>query len=284
MRPGNAESEAPTPAELLAAAGDLPRHEARRLLAKATGRDGHALLMLESVDGAAAGRFRTLVRRRRAGVPLQYLEGTVQFGPIELLIDPRALIPRPETEQLWELVVRHYDGMPQVVVDLCTGSGNLALACKWAWPRASVIAVDASPDAAELAGANVAFTGLDVEVLVGDLFAPLPDRLRGAVDVLVANPPYLGVDEVASLPVEVRDHEPRAALVAGAEGDEVVRRIAEGAPRWVRPGGLVACEISEFRTTSVEAAFAPLKGEILPDLTGRPRFAVGRVPVHPAVR
>lgn len=104
------------------------------------------------------------------------------------------------------------------------------------------------------------------------------------MDVLVANPPYLGADEVESLPAEVRDYEPHAALVAGTRGDEVVRRIAEEAPRWVRPGGLVACEISEFRTTSVEEAFASLDGEILPDLAGRPRFAVGRVPIHPAVR
>jgi release factor glutamine methyltransferase len=262
--------------ELLQLAADLPQHESVRLLMAATQRTRSEVLQGGKVEAAEVVRYRSLVAQRRRGVPLQYLEGTVQFGPVEMLIDTRALIPRPETEQLWELVTNRYRGAPEVVVDLCCGSGNLALALKHRWPAAQVIAVDTSPDAVALARENVRFTGLHVEVLAGDLFAPLPADLVGKVDILVANPPYLSQDELATLPVEVRDHEPHAALVAGSAGDEVLRRIAAGAPSWMRAGGLVACEISEFRTDRIEQAFGDLGGVIFPDLTGRSRFVVAQ--------
>ncbi len=267
-----------TASALLAAATDLPRHEAERLLVAATGMGRAVLAADPSLPADAAERFEALLRRRRGGEPLQYVEGTVQFGPIELRTDRRALIPRPETEQLWELVVGECDGVPEIVVDLCTGSGNLALACKHRWPGARVLATDASADALSLAVENGRFTGLAVEFLRGDLFDPLPAEIAGAVDIVVANPPYLADAEFASLPTEVRDHEPRAALVAGPDGDEVLGRIAAGCIRWLRPGGLIACEISEFHPERVQDRFSHLASSVRNDLAGRPRFVVAHLP------
>lgn len=231
-----------------------------------------------SVDAAAEQSFTAMLERRRSGEPLQYIEGTVQFGPLELAIDPRALIPRPETEQLWYLAVRRMATPPEVVVDLCTGSGNLALACKHTWPEAQVFATDLSNDAVALARENAQRLALDIDVRTGDLFAPLPENVQGRVDLLVANPPYVTAEELDMLPAEVRDHEPVIALLAGPEGDEVLARIARDAVDWMRPGGLVAVEISEFRVPAVAALFAAFDAEILDDLTGRPRYVVGEMP------
>ena len=200
------------------------------------------------------------------------------FGPIEVRVDARALVPRPETEQLYELVLDAVDPPPRVVVDLCTGSGNLALALKYNWPDAIVWGTDVSPDAVSLVQENSAISGLEVVELQGDLFDPLPAHLRGLVDVVVANPPYLSHVEYDMLPAEVADYEPARALVAGPTGDEVLGRIAAEAIDWLRPGGLVACEISEFRGDEARHLFAAYDAEILPDLTGRDRFVFGRAP------
>lgn len=263
---------------LLAEASALPRYEAERLLMAASGLARRSLMLHGDLAPEVADRFRELVARRLEGRPLQYLEGTVQFGPLELAIDDRALIPRPETEQLWELVVRLVDASPAVVVDLCTGSGNLALACKHVWPGATVHAVDLSPGAAALARENAALTGLEIEVHVGDLFDPLPRELRSRVDVVVSNPPYVARAEAVMLPAEVREHEPEVALVPGPRGDEVLAQIAGDAPGWLRPGGLIACEISEFQEADATRLFAPFRPEVKPDLAGKPRFVVGRMP------
>jgi release factor glutamine methyltransferase len=266
--------------QLLREASDLPLHEAERLLMAASGLPRAHLAIGGSVAADVVTRFRSSVARRRTGEPLQYIEGSVHFGPLELAIDRRALIPRPETEQLWELAVARCVPSPTTVVDLCTGSGNLALACKHAWPGASVFAVDVSDRAAALARHNARRLGLDVIVLTGDLFDPLPRELLGQVDLIVANPPYLAEDELPTVAAEVRDHEPTAALVAGPMGDEVLGRIAGGADRWLRPGALIAVEISEFRATEVVGLFAALAPELVFDLAGKPRFVVGSKPLR----
>lgn len=258
-------------------ASDLPRHEAERLLVVASGLSRVELLAIPEVDGEAALRFEMLVVQRREGVPLQYLERTVQFGPLELLADHRALIPRPETEQLWERVVSLVgDGPADVIVDLCTGSGNLALSLKHEFPGASVYGTDISVAAVSLARHNSAITQVDVTWLQGDLFDPLPSDLRGRVDVIVANPPYIAADDFESLPREVREHEPFGALVSGPAGDEVLTRIAAQAGEWLRPGGLVACEIGEQQGGRALALFTDLDPFIEQDLTGRDRFVFCR--------
>jgi release factor glutamine methyltransferase len=264
-------------APLLRSFPDLPDHELRRLLEAATGRHWTALLLGADLTTGEVEAFRGFVERRRSGEPLQYIEGTVPFGPIEVAVDPRVLVPRPETEQLYEIACDAVEA-PLVIVDLCTGSGNLAIALKHTFPAATIYATDISPDAVDLARENARTAGLDVTILLGDLFEPLPGHLRGRVDLIVSNPPYLAEAELAGLPIDVRDHEPTTALVAGPVGDEVLARIAETASDWLRPGGVIVCEISEFHGPAISGRFAPLGGEIRHDLSGKERFVIGAAP------
>lgn len=252
----------------------LPDHEARRLLQLASGLDAAGVGLLEELHPDQDVRFRKLVERRLAGEPLQYIEGTVQFGPVTVKVDPRALIPRPETELLWERAVQAVGsaGTGTVIVDMCTGSGNLALALRHSFPEATVIATDLDDDAISLAKENLA--GHDVEVLSGDLFAALPIGLRGSIDILVANPPY--VSEAADLPDEVHNHEPHQALYAGVDGDEVLARLAAGVPAWLKPGGWLFVEIGESQSERARKLFAALGGVVQLDLTGRPRILAAR--------
>lgn len=264
-------------ADLIADSG-LARHEAERLLAAAMGTGRAGVMAVSAIPEEIVGRFRTLVSRRLAGEPLQYLEGTVEFGPLELLVDDRALIPRPETELLWEMAARSLGeaGPGTVIVDLCTGSGNLALALKHAFPEARVFATDVSAAALSLAKENAARTGLDVTFLEGDLFEPLDRTLMGRVDLLVANPPYVAEAEFAGLPGDVRDHEPMAALVAGPDGTEVLERIADEAYWWLGIGGWFFTEIGETQGERALELFGGLDREVRQDLTGRDRILVGR--------
>ncbi len=259
---------------LLRSVPDLPDHEVRRLLEAATGRHWTDLLLGTDLTTGELEAFHGFVERRRSGEPLQYIEGTVPFGPIEVAVDPRVLVPRPETEQLYEIACDAVED-PLVIVDICTGSGNLAIALKHTFPSATVYATDISPDAVDLARDNARDAGLDVTVLGGDLFDPLPDHLRGRIDLIVSNPPYLAAAELADLPIDVRDHEPTVALVAGPVGDEVLARIAAAALEWLRPGGVIICEISEFHGPTVAGHFASLDGEIRRDLSGKERFVIG---------
>lgn len=262
----------------LLASIDLPRHEAERLMIAATGLRRTDVLLGADLTAAQAERLDELVLRRSAGEPLQYLEGSVQFGPLELFVDRRVLIPRPETERLWEIVTSRLPEAPHVVVDLCTGSGNLALALKHSWPGATVYATDEDAGALEVAETNARKNGLDVEFLHGDLFEALPVEIHEAADVLVANPPYVAEADFAGLPADVRDHEPPAALIGGGDGLEVLRRIAAEATAWLRPGGLIVCEIGESQSAAAAGLFARFGAEVLPDLAGRPRFVTGHRP------
>ncbi|MEA2023908.1 MAG: peptide chain release factor N(5)-glutamine methyltransferase [Actinomycetota bacterium] len=263
--------------ELLRTSSDLPDHEVRRLLEAASGRHWTSLILGVDLTTGEVEAFRSFVERRRAGEPLQYIEGIVPFGPIEVAVDQRVLVPRPETEELYEIAKDAVES-PLVIVDLCTGSGNLAIALKHTFPAASIYATDISSDAVDLARENARDVGLDVTILLGDLFDPLPDHLRGRVDLIVSNPPYLAVAELADLPVDVRDHEPTMALVAGPIGDEVLARIAEAGSDWLRPGGVIICEISEFHGSAIADRFASLGGEIKRDLFGKERFVIGAAP------
>jgi release factor glutamine methyltransferase len=239
----------------------LPRHEARRLW---------------DVSDSDEAVFRTLEKRRLSGEPLQYLEGTAAFGPLDLVVDQRVLIPRPETEQLWEMVA-HMAGEPTVIVDLCTGSGALAIACKATWPEARVVATDLSREATAVARLNAKRLGVEVEVYEGDLFDALPADLLGAIDLLVSNPPYVAEWEWDGLPDDVKS-EPRMALVAGPDGTEVADRIAGSVAGWLAPGGLVAMEIGETQGGHLAAVFGRSldEVEVRVDLTGRDRFVLGR--------
>ena len=259
--------------DLLAEAHSLPRHEAERLLAAATRQSRSQVIVGMDVSDIDAGTFRSFVRRRESDEPLQYIEGTVPFGPVTIEVDPRVLVPRPETEYLFELLTKRLDN-PSVIVDLCTGSGNLALAFKATFPDADVYATDLSDEAISLATVNARRNDLDVTFVCGDLFDPLPLELKGKVDLLIANPPYLATSEIADLPQDVL-REPRGALVAGPVGDEVVERIGVEGSSWLSQAGTLACEVSEFHAQTVIDHFRGIEAAVVQDQTGRNRFVVG---------
>lgn len=249
----------------------LPTHERKRLLSVVT---GHPLP--EVYDGMEltqrqARRYQQLGVRRMEGEPLQYLEGTVQFGPITISIDKRALIPRPETERMWERCVELLDE-PEFILDLCTGSGCLALALKHEFPGAHVVGTDVSPEALGLANQNAKTLRAIIEFREGDLYEALPEDLAGAFDLIVSNPPY--VEDDAYLPMEVRDHEPALALRAGDDGLAVLRPLVAEARRWLAPGGMLAMEIGETQGADVVAlcGAAGLDARIEQDLAGRDRY------------
>jgi release factor glutamine methyltransferase len=239
----------------------------------ATGRNRSDVIVGFDVPSDECDAFDRFVKRRRDDEPLQYIEGMVDFGPVVLVVDERVLIPRPETEYLFEQVVAMVS-KPKVIVDLCTGSGNLALALAATFPEAEVYAVDLSEDAVALARSNAVRNELSVDVLVGDLFDPLPAALKGRVDLLVSNPPYLAAREIVDVPLDVLA-EPEMALVGGPEGDEVLASVAREAWEWLSPDGVVACEISEFHGDRTADLFARYSPRIGADLSGRDRYVFG---------
>jgi release factor glutamine methyltransferase len=236
-----------------------------------------------------------MVERRAAGEPLQYVLGRWAFRTLDLLVDRRVLIPRPETEVVAGFAIAAAAAVEHdaVVVDLGTGSGAIALAvAAERWPHVEVWGTDASAGALAVARANLAGLGRRASVarlVEGDWFAALPEDLRGRVDVIVSNPPYVGTAE--PLAAEVADWEPLGALFAGADGLDDLRRIIAEAPGWLRPGGVLVLEIGETQGAAVldlAAAAGLVDAVIEPDLTGRDRALVAHSPlatepVEPAV-
>jgi len=220
-------------------------------------------------------KLRPLVRRRSQHEPLQYILGETEFFHVRLKVDRRALIPRPETEQLCELVTQRLAAPPAAVLDLGTGCGAIALALAVHYPSAAVTAVDASADALALAQENAAALGVASRVWLrqSDWFSALAPEER--FDLIVANPPYLSEQEAASAMAEVREHEPRQALTPGPGGGEALARIIAGAPPFLRDGGLLALETGsdQHDRLRAQAAGAGLGGiESLRDLSDRDRF------------
>ncbi len=222
-----------------------------------------------------------MVARRAAGEPLQYVLGRWGFRTLDLLVDGRVLIPRPETEVVAGLAI---DALPGggVLVDLGTGSGAIALAAAAErWPDLEVWATDVSTDALAIARANLAGLGRRagvVRLVEGDWYDALPHELRGRVDVVASNPPYVAAHE--ELPAEVADWEPIGALVPGPTGLEAIEVIVAGAPTWLRPGGTLVVEIGETQGDAVLALAAQaglVDARIEPDLGGRDRALVARL-------
>jgi release factor glutamine methyltransferase len=258
-----------------AVAGGLDREDARRML-EALDAD-----LDDRCTALALRRFETMVERRRAGEPLQYALGSWGFRTLDLLVDRRVLIPRPETEWVVEEALRRLPAdEPALVVDLGTGSGAVALSVAVERPRARVVATDASADALAVARANLAGIGraaARVTLHAGDWWEAVPVELRGQVDLVVSNPPYVAAGE--ALPPEVAEWEPAVALVPGPTGLEALAVVVGGAPDWLRPGGWLVCEIGETQGDAVRglASTAGLVDvDVLPDLTGRDRVLVAR--------
>jgi len=267
--------------------------DARRLVERASGYDGGEYVL--ALDRPSTPRTRELldrmVQRRVAGEPLQYVLGRWGFRRLDLFVDRRVLIPRPETEQVVEVALAQLRrisavspaGAAPTLVDMGTGSGAIALSLAVEVPGARVWATEVSGDALAVARANLAGVGgpaaSRVQLVEGSWFAALPDALAGEVTMIVTNPPYVAEAEVAALPREVADWEPAGALVAGPTGLEALGHLVAEAPRWLsRPGALVA-EMAPAQAGAVvrlarEAGF--LEAEVYRDLAGRERVLVAR--------
>ena len=197
------------------------------------------------------------VDRRVAGLPLEHVLGWAEFCGLRIAVDPGVFVPRRRTEFLVEQavgLVRPAPGAPPVVVDLCCGSGAVGAAIAAALGRTELHAADIDPAAVACARRNLAAAG--GQVYEGDLYQPLPATLRGRVDILAANVPYVPTEEVGLLPPEARTHEPLLALDGGADGLHVLRRVAAAAPRWLAPGGHLLTETSERQAPGAVEAVA----------------------------
>lgn len=264
---------------------DDPAQELRWIVERATGRT--AAEQVAALDEPATERevrwFDDMVGRREMGEPLQYVLGRWAFRTLDLLVDRRVLIPRPETEVVAGLAIDVLIGLerPAVALDLGTGSGAIALAlAAECWPHIEVWATDASSDALAVARANLAGLGrraASVRLVEGSWYAALPDELRETLDVIVSNPPYIAAAE--PLPAAVADWEPPGALVPGPTGLEDIEVIVAGAPAWLTEHGVLVVEIGETQGDAV-VAMAKAAGfataSVHCDLADRPRALVAR--------
>jgi release factor glutamine methyltransferase len=249
-------------------------------------------LLEEAVDEES---LRAMVARRVAGEPLQYVIGWAPFGPLRLVVGPGVFVPRPETEGLADRAATRLRSRPEppegsgeprggarvrpIAVDVCTGSGAIACFLAAEVPGARVLATELDPGALAWARRNADRYG--VELLAGDLDEPLPAALAGRVDVLCANVPYVPSGAIATLPTDVRDHEPRLALDGGPDGLDVLRRLVARAGHWLAPGGGLLCEIGEDQAETGVAlltAAGLVEVAVHPDLVGRDRILEGTHP------
>jgi release factor glutamine methyltransferase len=211
--------------------------------------EDEAALLVAAATGPA--ELDALVAQRVGGLPLEHLLGWAEFCGLRVVVGPGVFVPRRRTAFL----VRQAASLapePAVVVDLCCGSGAVGAALLDALGRVELVAADVDPVAVRYARRNVEPRG--GQVVEGDLDAPLPPGLRGRVDVLVANAPYVPTGAIALMPPEARDHEARVALDGGADGLDVQRRVAAVAPRWLAPGGSLLIETSEAQAPATAAA------------------------------
>jgi release factor glutamine methyltransferase len=276
--------------------------EARWILEEVSGYDPAELVRgpAERPSDRAVARLAAMVDRRAAGEPLQYVLGHWAFRQLDLFVDPRVLIPRPETEVVAEVALEEAVRLgakrgkrsswagtdtDYFVADLGTGSGALALALVTELPRAQVWATDVSEEALSVARANFAGAGTAaarVRIGTGSWFDALPVWLRGELKLVVSNPPYVANSEIASLPPEIADYEPLDALVSGPTGLEAVERVVAGAPEWLEASGAVVCEIAPHQAVDAVALALEAGYEeafVRPDLTGRDRVLVARLRV-----
>lgn len=264
-----------------------PRADAEALLAHVLGTTRAAMLRTGHLDAAAAGRYRSLVARRTAREPLQHITGTAGFRHLDLEVGPGVFVPRPETEVMTGVAVAELQALAGSrerllhAVDLCSGSGAVAIALATEVPGVRVTAVEVEADAAAYAVRNAAAAGVSdrVEVRVGDM-ASAVDDLAGTIDVVTANPPYIPLAAWESVEQEVRDHDPARALWSGEDGLDAIRTVARVAGRLLVDAGLVACEHADVQGASAPQVFAATGSwrdvRDHPDLAGRPRFVTAR--------
>ncbi len=260
-----------------------PEFDAAELLAHVLGTTRPNLPLVDAVTPEQRSGFTELVRRRARREPLQHLTGVAAFRHVELAVGPGVFVPRPETELLagWGVdrarAVLEAGRTPEVV-DLCTGSGAMALAIASEVPDATVHAVELSEDAVAWAARNL--EGADVDLRQGDMADAFPE-LDGRVDVIVCNPPYIPLEAYLSVAPEARDFDPALSLWSGQDGLEAIRVLERVASRLLRPGGVLGVEHADVQGESAPALFAGTGrwSDVRdnPDLAGRSRYVTARL-------
>ncbi|MGF6883810.1 release factor glutamine methyltransferase [Nocardia sp. GAS34] len=274
-------------AERLRAAGvHSPGADAEFLAAHVLGIERSRLALVPMVSAEQVAEFEKLIDRRAERIPLQHLTGLAAMGELDLEVGPGVFVPRPETELLFAWALGQLEGIGHehvpVVVDLCTGSGALALAIAHARPDIDVHAVEIDPAAREWAQRNAdrqaAEGDTPITLHAGDVTDPgILSALNGRVDVVVSNPPY--IPEGAALDPEVADHDPHLALFGGPDGLTVIRPMIATITRLLRPGGVAAIEHDDTNGSGVAALLVATSFEAVtehPDLAGKPRFVTAR--------
>lgn len=257
---------------------ETPRLDAELILANVFGLSRMELYQQfdRPLEESELEKIRPLVRRRANREPLQHILGSVEFYDLELKVDRRVLIPRPETEELVDLLSKRQP-QPQSILDLGTGSGALALGLAHAFPKASITAIDRSSEALELARENAEINELSgrIQFLEGDWFEPLEKNAQ--FDWIVSNPPYLTEEEWESAQPEVRDWEPREALIAADDGCADLKQIFKESPARLNRNGLLAVETgiaqhARLNKFAQKCGFSTI--ESIQDLSGRDRFII----------
>ena len=271
-------------AERLSAAGvESARSDAEALLSTVTHLPRSRLHTLDDLDDETLSAFCSLVARREGREPLQHITGRAPFRYLDLEVGPAVFVPRPETEVMAGVAVDELRRLVRsapvepLAVDLCSGSGAVAVAMATEVSGSRVVAVELSSEAADYAVRNAA--GSVVEVRCGDIVDAVDD-LAGQAQVVTANPPYIPLDAYETVAVEARAFEPPLALWSGADGLEMIRTVAAVAAKLSAPGGLVLCEHADVQGESAQQIFAATGDWVdvrdCPDLAGRPRFVSAR--------
>lgn len=242
---------------------EAPQLEARILLAHVLGTTQMDVMIRydETPTDADRTAFRELIRRRVDGCPVAYLVGTREFYKLAFDVTPAVLVPRPDTETLVMEAIKFLGGKPAAnFLDLCTGSGCVAVSVAHKVRAATALATDVSTEALEVARRNAAKHGVADRVAFahGDLWAAVPEGRT--FDAILTNPPYIARHEFATLTPDVRDHEPRLALDGGEDGLDFYRRIAADAGRFLKPGGVLLAEIGHTQEPAVRDLFAAAPG------------------------
>lgn len=276
-------------AQLTERMGGAPPHEAEQLLVHVMGCRRVDMLLGTALPTDEQWELAlSLARRRAQGEPLQYLIGSVPFLSARILVGPGVLVPRPETEYLAHTALSEWRAMgsplPHTAIDVCCGSGCIALGLALAEPELRVLGLEISDAALSWARRSLLANGAGArtELYRSDLFSALPEMNfpEHGASLIVSNPPYVAPSERDSLPRDVAEHEPGIALFSGPTGFEHVRRVVEEAPRWLARPGLLALEIGETQADNARAALegtgAYTSWEVRPDLAGKPRMVLAR--------
>ncbi len=267
-------------AQLNEAGVPSPEHDAAELLAHVLGTSRGALVAVTDIPAQRSREYAALVDRRAAREPLQHLTGRAGFRTVELLVGPGVFVPRPETELLagWAIDRAREVAPEPVVVDLCTGSGAIALSIATELPHARVHAVELDPLAHSWAEHNLVGSGVDLRF--GDMATAL-EELVGRVDVVVCNPPYIPLEQWDGVTPEARDHDPELALWSGGDGLRALRVLERRAAALLRAGGWVGAEHADVQGQAVQDLFGSSGRwhtvRDHQDLAGRPRFLTARL-------